>query len=85
MPRTAAGAVAVQGDVVQIKRRGIHRDGRHHGRRFHRGRRHHDGVHWYFWAPLIGTYLYYQSYDACYRSCRNHGYSHNYCTDHCAF
>jgi hypothetical protein len=55
----------------------------HHDHTIYRGRRFKEGLHWYFWAPWIGAYLYYENYDACYVSCRDRGYSRNYCRDLC--
>jgi hypothetical protein len=57
----------------------------YHGHDVYRGRRFKDGLHWYFWAPWIGTYLYYENYQACYYACRNRGFSRNYCNDLCAW
>jgi hypothetical protein len=84
---------AERGDVILIKRRGIHpgvppfktKRWPYHGHRDYRGRHYHDGLHWYFWAPWFGAYLYYESYDACYRSCRRRGYGHFYCSDLCTW
>lgn len=89
MARTIVDAGAVQGDVILVKRgahRGAHpsmaRPHRHHRPRFHRGRQH-DGLHWYYWAPWVGAYLYFDGYDSCYRSCRRRGYSPSFCRDRC--
>jgi hypothetical protein len=49
-----------------------------------RGRRYRRGNRWYYWAPWVGGYLYFNSYDACYRACRGNGNSKGYCQDLCA-
>lgn len=53
-----------------------------------RGRRYRRDGRWYFWAPWVGVYLYFDNYDACYdacyRSCRDDGYSSSYCTTYCS-
>jgi hypothetical protein len=51
----------------------------------HRGRRYWSGGRWYFWAPWIGTYIYFDSYEACYRRCRAEGWSRAYCRDLCSW
>lgn len=66
-------------------RRGVVRRGtvgRHYGTR---GRRYRRGSRWYFWAPWASSYIYFGSYNACYRNCRSHGYSRPYCKDLCAW
>lgn len=93
MARVAANESAQgAGDVVEVKKgRGPRAGRRHHGRSHHRGRRHYrgrryrSGPSWYYWAPWVGTYLYFESYDSCYRSCRRRGNSRSYCRDVCAW
>ncbi len=91
MTRAVTGDMAQgESDVVLVKRRGGRRGvhphratPRFHGRRHYRGRRYRHGPKWYYWAPWVGAYLYFDSYDACFRSCRRHGHSRRYCRDLC--
>lgn len=48
-----------------------------------RGRRYWRGGRWWFWAPWVGSYVYFNSYQSCYDSCRYRGYDHFYCEDLC--
>lgn len=55
----------------------------------HRGRRYRGNrPGYYFWAPWVGTYVYFGTYDACYSSCRTQclddGYSRPFCADYCS-
>lgn len=50
-----------------------------------RGRRYRRGARWYFWAPWVGSYVYFSNYNACYNSCRARGYSTGYCEDLCSW
>jgi hypothetical protein len=50
-----------------------------------RGRRYRRGGRWYFWAPWVGSYVYFGSYGVCYRVCRAEGYSRRYCRELCAW
>jgi hypothetical protein len=91
MTRATVDHVAQSGsDIVLVKRRrgrrGMHRHRarpRFHRRRHYRGRRYRRGSKWYYWAPWVGAYLYFEGYDACYRSCRRRGHSRGYCRDVC--
>lgn len=67
-----------------IKRRAFRRGVRRGHRWGRRGRRYRRGSRWLYWAPWIGSYVYFDSYRACYRSCRRRGYSRPYCSDLCA-
>lgn len=76
----------------RVRRRVIRRHDRRVRRRVirrhrwgHRGRRYRRGNRWYFWAPWAGSYVYFSSYNACYASCRDRGYSRPYCSDLCAW
>lgn len=50
-----------------------------------RGRRYIRGGRWYFFAPWVGSYVYFSSYQACYYNCLDHGYNRYYCEDLCAW
>lgn len=50
-----------------------------------RGRRYIRGGRWYFFAPWVGSYVYFSSYQACYYNCLDHGYNQYYCEDLCAW
>lgn len=87
---TRAIVDVARGDIVEVKRRrgrrgmrGRRARPRFRGRGRYRGRRYRRGPKWYYWAPWIGAYLYYESYESCYRSCRRRGYSRGYCRDYC--
>jgi hypothetical protein len=66
-------------------KRGAGRRGKVSHRYGNRGRRYRRGNRWYFWAPWAASYIYFGSYDACYRDCRSHGYRRSYCRDLCAW
>lgn len=66
-------------------KRGAGRRGKVSHRYGNRGRRYRRGNRWYFWAPWAAGYIYFGSYDACYRDCRSHGYRRSYCRDLCAW
>ena len=66
-------------------RRGVRRGARRAYRWGRRGQQYRRGGRWYFWAPWIGSYAYFGSYDACYRRCRANGYSRPYCRDLCTW
>ncbi|MDX2307127.1 MAG: hypothetical protein NW216_02695 [Hyphomicrobium sp.] len=95
LPVTAS-AQSSSSDVIEVRKgprfRGlkhgklhkhVHKWPKHHYK-VYRGRRWHDGARWYYWAPWVGAYIVYNSYDTCYANCRDRGNGPSYCTDLCS-